>query len=88
MLVQGRFKHMNIFGRMGSFSEHRLGQRSLGCLLSVVLVFATLPQNVWAQDQGAPAEALARVRACQFRRGSPTFNAIASNNLLPAKAAR
>ena len=57
MLVQGRFKHMNIFGRMGSFSEHRLGQRSLGCLLSVVLVFATLPQNVWAQDQGAPAEA-------------------------------
>jgi uncharacterized membrane protein YgcG len=48
---------MNIFGRTGNFSEHRLGQRSLGCLLSVVLVFATLPQNLWAQDQGAPAQA-------------------------------
>jgi hypothetical protein len=50
---------MNIFGRTGKFSEHRLGQRSMGCLLSVVLVFATLPQNLWAQDQGAPAQAAA-----------------------------
>jgi hypothetical protein len=57
MKAQGRFKHMNIFGQSGSFSEHRLGQRSLGCLLSVVLVLATLPQNLWAQDQGAPAQA-------------------------------
>jgi len=47
---------MNIFGRIGSFSEHRWGQRGLGCLLSVVLVFATLPQNVWAQDQAAPVQ--------------------------------
>jgi hypothetical protein len=57
MKAQGRFKHMNIFGQSGSFSEHRLGQRILGCLLSVVLVLATLPQNLWAQDQGAPAQA-------------------------------
>jgi len=48
---------MNIFGRIGSFSEHRWGQQCLGCLLSVVLVFATLPQNVWAQDQGAQDQA-------------------------------
>src|SRR5580698_3290338 len=48
---------MNIFGRTGNFSEHRLGQRSLGCLLSVVLVFSTLTQKLWAQDQGAPAQA-------------------------------
>jgi hypothetical protein len=62
MKVQGRFRHMNIFGRMGSFSGNRLGQRSLGCLLSVALVFASVPQNLWAQDQaaqdqGAPAQA-------------------------------
>jgi len=48
---------MNIFGRIGSFSEHRCRQQCLGCLLSVVLVFATLPQNVWAQDQGAQDQA-------------------------------
>src|SRR6202167_6452007 len=57
MRMQGRFKDMNIFGRIGSFSEHRWGQRGLGCLLSVVLVFATLPQNVWAQDQAAQDQA-------------------------------
>jgi hypothetical protein len=57
MKMQGRFKDMNIFGRIGSFSEHRWGQQCLGCLLSVVLVFATLPQNVWAQDQGAQDQA-------------------------------
>jgi hypothetical protein len=43
---------MNIFGRMGS-----LRKQSLGCLLSVALVFATLPQNLWAQDQSTPAAA-------------------------------
>ena len=52
---------MNAFGRIGIFSEHRLGQRSLGCVLSVALVFATLPQNLWSQnqasqDQAAPAQ--------------------------------
>jgi hypothetical protein len=50
---------MNTFER-AEFSRPRLGRRSLGWLLSVVLVFATLPQTVWsqdqaAQDQGAPA---------------------------------
>jgi hypothetical protein len=39
---------MNIFGR---------AKQSLGCVLSLALVFATLPENVWAQDQGAPAPA-------------------------------
>ncbi|MGC1975137.1 MAG: DUF3300 domain-containing protein [Candidatus Sulfotelmatobacter sp.] len=41
---------MNVLGRIGS-----LGKQSLGCLLSLALVFATFPQEVWAaQDQGAP----------------------------------
>jgi Protein of unknown function (DUF3300) len=52
MKVQGRLKHMNIFGRIGS-----LGKQSLGCMLSLALVFGTLPQNLWAQDQGAAAQA-------------------------------
>jgi Protein of unknown function (DUF3300) len=45
---------MNTFER-AEFSRPRLGRRSLGWLLSVVLVFATLPQTVWSQDQAAPA---------------------------------
>jgi hypothetical protein len=52
MKVQGRLKHMNIFGRIGS-----LGKQSLGCVLSLALVFGTLPQNLWAQDQGSAAQA-------------------------------
>src|SRR5580658_1719093 len=51
MKVRGRFKNMNIFERIGS-----LGKQSLGCVLSLALVFATLPQNLWAQDQSAPAQ--------------------------------
>src|SRR5271170_1108245 len=47
---------MRIFGRSIGISRSRLGERSLGCLLSLALVFATLPQELWAyQDQGAPA---------------------------------
>src|ERR1700678_2307298 len=71
MKVQGRFKTMNIFGRIGSFSEHRLGQRSLGCLLSVALVFATLPQNLWAQDQAAPVQGAADQSAPAPAEGAP-----------------
>jgi hypothetical protein len=42
---------MNIFGRIGN-----LGKQGLGCLLSVALMFATMPQSLWAyQDQSAPA---------------------------------
>jgi uncharacterized membrane protein YgcG len=41
---------MKIFRRIGSLSK-----QSLGCLLSVALVFASVPQSVWAQDQSAPA---------------------------------
>jgi hypothetical protein len=52
MKVQGRLKHMNIFGRIGS-----LGKQSLGCVLSLALVFGTLPQNLWAQDQGSADQA-------------------------------
>jgi hypothetical protein len=49
---------MNIFGRSIGISMSRLGERSLGCLLSLALVFATLPQELWAyQDQSAPAAA-------------------------------
>jgi hypothetical protein len=46
---------MNIFGRDEGF--WRWGKQSLGCLLSLTLVFATLPEGLWAQDQGAPAPA-------------------------------
>jgi hypothetical protein len=48
-------KRMKNLDRIGNLSK-----QSLGCFLSVVLVFATLPQNVWAQDQApAPAQAAA-----------------------------
>src|SRR5271155_2667835 len=59
MKVHGRFKNMNIFGREGEVSKAGWGKQSLGCLLSLALVFTTLPQNVWAQDQSAqpPAQA-------------------------------
>jgi uncharacterized membrane protein YgcG len=46
---------MNIFGRATSFSTRQLGKWNLVSLLSLALVFATLPQNLWAQqDQDAP----------------------------------
>ena len=49
---------MNIFGHAGGFSGSGLGKQSLGCLLSLALVFATLPQELWAyQDQAAPDQA-------------------------------
>jgi hypothetical protein len=58
MKVQGRFTNMNIFGRAGGFSRPGWGKQSLGCLLSLALVFTTLPQNAWAyQDQSASAPA-------------------------------
>jgi uncharacterized membrane protein YgcG len=47
---------MNIFGR--AFSGRQLGKWNLVFLLSLALMFATLPQNVWAhQDQDAPPSA-------------------------------
>ena len=55
------FKHMNIFGRGAWFSGRQLGRWNLVSLLSLALVFATLPQNLWAQqDQDAPAPAPAQ----------------------------
>jgi hypothetical protein len=50
---------MKIFGRTASFlaefSGRQLGKWNLVSLLSLALVFATLPQNLWAhQDQDAP----------------------------------
>jgi len=46
---------MNTFER-GEFSRLRLGQRSLGCLLSLALVFGTFPMGLWAQDAPPPAQ--------------------------------
>jgi len=47
---------MNIFRHAGNFSRPGTGARILGFLLSVVFVFGTLPQSLWAdQDQSAPA---------------------------------
>src|SRR5580704_488589 len=50
---------MNIFGDTAGSSRSRVGGRILGSLLSLALVFATLPQNLWAyqdQDAAAPAQ--------------------------------
>jgi len=47
---------MNTFGRATGFSGRQFGKRNLVSLLSLAMVFATLPQNLWAhQDQDAPA---------------------------------
>ncbi|HKN69777.1 MAG TPA: DUF3300 domain-containing protein [Terriglobales bacterium] len=44
---------MNIFGRAAGFSRFRSGQQILASVLSLALLFATLPQSLPAQD--APA---------------------------------
>jgi hypothetical protein len=56
--LQGRLINMSIYGDNAGSSTPRAGKRVLGSLLSLALVFATLPQNAWAfQDQAAPAPA-------------------------------
>lgn len=51
---------MNIFGRAAGFSRFRSGQQILASVLSLALLFATLPQSLPAQDapaaEQAPAE--------------------------------
>ena len=49
---------MNTSGDAGGFAISGSGSRILVSLLSLVLVFTSLPQELWAyQDQGAPAPA-------------------------------
>jgi len=49
---------MNIFRGSAGLSKPRMGGRLLSSLLSLALVFASLPQNLWAyQDQNAAAPA-------------------------------
>ncbi len=45
---------MNIVGRAAGFSRPGLGTQSLLCLLSLALLFATLPPSLSAQDAQAP----------------------------------
>jgi|SRR5208282_5671651 hypothetical protein len=45
---------MNIFGRAAGFSRLRLGRQSLASLLSLALLFVTMPQSLPAQDAPAP----------------------------------
>jgi hypothetical protein len=45
---------MNSVGRAAGFSRPGLGKQSLGCLLSLALLFATLPPSLSAQDAQAP----------------------------------
>ena len=45
---------MNIVGCAAGFSRPGLGKRSLVCLLSLALLFATLPPSLPAQDAQAP----------------------------------
>ena len=55
MNVQGRFKNMNIFGRAAEFLRPRFGKQVFVSLLSIALLFATLPMNLPAyQDTQAP----------------------------------
>jgi hypothetical protein len=55
MKVRRRFKHMNIFGNNSRRAEPGLGKLVLVILLSSGLLFATLPQNLAAnQDASAP----------------------------------
>jgi hypothetical protein len=55
---------MNIHGDAAGFSRPRTGHRILGSLLSLTLVFAALPQNLWAaQDQTPAASAQAAAPA-------------------------
>ena len=54
MKVQRRFKNMNIFGRAAEFAGFRPGKLILASLLSLALLFATLPQSLPAQDAPAP----------------------------------
>ncbi|MGD0570436.1 MAG: DUF3300 domain-containing protein [Candidatus Sulfotelmatobacter sp.] len=59
---------MNIFGRVGN-----LGKQSLGCVLSLALMFATLPQDSWAaQDQGV-ADQGAQAQAPGQRAPAPPY---------------
>ena len=45
---------MKIFGRAAGFSRFRSGRQILASLLSLALLFATLPQSLPAQDAAAP----------------------------------
>ena len=46
---------MNILGHRAGSTSLRLGERSLVCVLSLALLFASGPQSLWAQDQDAQA---------------------------------
>jgi Protein of unknown function (DUF3300) len=46
---------MNILGQRAESTSLRLGERSLVCVLSLALLFASGPQSLWAQDQDAQA---------------------------------
>ena len=48
---------MNIFGRAAGFSRFRSGQQILASVLSLALLFATLPQSLPAQEAPAPQQA-------------------------------
>ena len=48
---------MNIFGRAAGFSRFRSGRQILASLLSLALLFATLPQSLPAQDAPAAEQA-------------------------------
>ncbi len=64
---------MNIFRGSGGLSKPGMGGRLLSSLLSLALVFATLPQNLWAlQDQNAAAPAQDATPAGQGAPG-PTY---------------
>src|ERR1022692_3120798 len=54
MKVQRRLKNMNIFEHAGGFAMPRVSKQILVCLLSLALLFATLPQNLSANQAAQP----------------------------------
>ena len=73
MKVQRRFKNMNTFEHTAGFSRPRLGKQVLVSLLSLGLIFVTLPQNLPAeQDAQAPSQAPAQgTQAAPYTQQTP-----------------
>jgi hypothetical protein len=75
MNVQRRFENMNIFKRAAGLLRPRLGEQVLVSLVSLALLFATWPQNLWAYQnpQGAPPPEQATQQAPPSNGQAPTY---------------
>src|SRR5271157_510110 len=73
MKVQRRFKNMNIFRRATGSSRPRIGKQIVISLLSLVLLLATRPRSVLAQQdaQAPPQPAAPASQAPPYTQGTP-----------------